>query len=145
MAERVPRQLQLAVARRALYRCEYCQSPARVCPDSLSVEHVVPRSAGGPSESANLALACQGCNNRKYTATTALDPITSIEVPLFNPRLDRWEDHFAYSADMDRIIGLSPVGRATVERLQLNRDSVVNLRRLLRLERGNPSGSQSQP
>jgi hypothetical protein len=29
-------------------------------------------------------------------------------------------------------IGLTPTGRATVERLQLNREGVVNLRRVLR-------------
>jgi hypothetical protein len=52
-------------------------------------------------------------------------------VPLYHPRRHRWEDHFGWSEDFTRIIGLTPTGRATVEALLLNRSGVVNLRRLL--------------
>jgi hypothetical protein len=52
-------------------------------------------------------------------------------VPLFHPRRDRWGDHFAWNADFTRIVGLTPTGRATVEKLQLNRVGVVNLRRVM--------------
>lgn len=79
----------------------------------------------------NLALACQGCNSRKYTDTEATDPITGEPAPLFHPRRQIWSDHFAWSEDFTLMIGLTPAGRATVERLQLNRDGVVNLRRAL--------------
>jgi hypothetical protein len=40
-------------------------------------------------------------------------------------------DHFAWSDDLTLIIGLTPTGRATVVRLQLNRSGVVSLRSLL--------------
>jgi hypothetical protein len=52
-------------------------------------------------------------------------------VPLFNPRQQRWDEHFAWSEDSLRITGLTPVGRATVEALQLNREGLVNMRRVL--------------
>jgi len=91
----------------------------------------VPRSKGGETSEDNLALSCQGCNGHKYTATTAVDPVTETEVPLFDPRQDLWQEHFAWSADFTRVVGLSEVGRATVDRLKLNRPGLVNLRRVL--------------
>jgi hypothetical protein len=42
-----------------------------------------------------------------------------------------WSEHFAWNEDYSRVIGLTPTGRATVETLHLNRQGVVNLRRVL--------------
>lgn len=120
-----------AVAERAKGCCEYCQCQALFSPDSFSIEHIVPRSRAGTSQLSNLALACQGCNNRKYTSVEAVDPVTGETVPLYHPRSQRWIDHFAWSPDYASILGLTPTGRATVEKLQLNRSGVVNLRRAL--------------
>ena len=80
---------------------------------------------------ANLALACQGCNNHKYTKTEASDPVSGAMAPLFHPRRQRWRDHFTWDNTYTVIIGLTPTGRATVETLQLNRAGLVNLRRVL--------------
>jgi HNH endonuclease len=128
-----------AVAERARGCCEYCRSQARFSPDPFSVEHIVPRSRGGTSDLANFALACQGCNNRKYTGIEAIDPITGEAVPLYHPRQQRWADHFAWNQEYTLVLGLTPTGRATVERLQLNRVGVVNLRRTLRAVGEHPS------
>ena len=98
---------------------------------SFSVEHIVPRSRGGKTEFENLALACQGCNNHKYTKTKGRDPVNGDVVPLYHPRLQRWRDNFAWNEDCTLIIGLTPVGRATVGALCLNRDGLINLRRVL--------------
>ena len=119
------------VADRAHGCCEYCRSQERYSPDSFSVEHILPLSKGGQSEQDNLAFACQGCNNRKYTATEAYDPVTYHSVQLYNPRQQRWADHFAWNDDCSLVIGLTPTGRATAEKLGLNRTGLVNLRRLL--------------
>ena len=119
------------VADRANYCCEYCHSQLRFSPDPFSIEHIVPRAAGGTDEMDNLALACQGCNNRKYTSIEAIDPVTGEIVSLYNPRRNQWGEHFAWSEDYSLLIGLTPVGRATVEKLHLNREGVVNLRRIL--------------
>lgn len=98
---------------------------------AFSVEHVVPEARGGRSTPENLALACQGCNNHKYIETSASDPVSGTVVALFHPRLQQWRDQFAWNEDATLIVGLSPSGRATVEALQLNRDGLVALRRLL--------------
>jgi hypothetical protein len=59
---------------------------------------------------------------------TALDPNSGREVPLFNPRQDDWRKHLTWSADGLRVIGMTPVGRATVELLALNRERVISIR-----------------
>jgi hypothetical protein len=120
-----------AVAVRAGFRCEYCWSQLRFSPDPFSVEHIIPRATHGTDEMANLALACQGCNGCKYVSTEAIDPVTGRAAPLYNPRRHHWTEHFAWSDDCAHILGLTPIGRATVERLQLNREGVVALRRVL--------------
>jgi hypothetical protein len=97
----------------------------------FSVEHITPRSREGDSSPENLALSCQGCNNHKYNHTQGVDPPTGVTVPLFHPRRERWRDPFAWSDDATLILGLSPIGRATVASLQLNRPALVNLRRIL--------------
>jgi hypothetical protein len=119
------------VRSRARGCCEYCRSQERFATQSFSVEHVVPFQAGGEEDLKNLALACQGCNNHKYIKTKGFDPVTGEEASLFHPRLQRWRDHFIWSYDFARILGLTPTGRATVETLQLNRQGLVNLRQAL--------------
>lgn len=119
------------VVQRAKRCCEYCQNQEDFSPDSFSVEHITPKSDGGTFDLSNLALACQGCNNRKYTSTTGTDPLTGEIAPLYHPRQHKWSEHFAWNHDYTSLIGVTPTGRATVEKLQLNRQGVVNLRRAL--------------
>lgn len=126
------------VARRARNCCEYCQSQARFSPDPFSIEHITPRSRGGTPDPSNLALACQGCNSHKYTSTEAIDPVTGERVPLFHPRQQHWVDHFIWNEDYTIILGQTPTGRATVEKLKLNRIGLVNLRRVLHSIREHP-------
>lgn len=79
----------------------------------------------------NLALACQGCNSHKHIKTEGYDPVSGGLVPLFNPRKQNWHDHFSWSSDFTLIIGLTSIGRATVEAMQLNREGLINLREVL--------------
>jgi hypothetical protein len=116
---------------RAYDRCEYCQTPLAYSPDPFVIEHILPLAGGGSSRSDNLALACHGCNGHKAAATTALDAETEELAPLYHPRHDRWRDHFAWSPNGTRMIGLTAIGRATIARLRLNRPGLINLRRVL--------------
>jgi len=65
-------------------------------------------------------LACHSCNIFKAARQQATDPETSIIVPLFHPRRDRWDDHFEPSNDSLMLSGKTSVGRATIAVLQLN-------------------------
>lgn len=120
------------ITERAQIRCEYCPCPAEYATQSFDIDHIVPLSRGGRTAVDNLALACSGCNSYKFNRNTAPDPIDGADTPLYHPRQQRWQDHFAWSEDFAEVVGITPTGRATVVALQLNRAGVVSLRQLLR-------------
>ncbi|MEM8641300.1 MAG: HNH endonuclease [Cyanobacteria bacterium P01_G01_bin.54] len=82
----------------------------------------MPQSRGGDDSEDNLALACHRCNGRRYNFTGGIDPQTQALVPLFNPRKDQWSEHFVWSQDCTTVIGQTAIGRATIERLDMNDD-----------------------
>ncbi|TMQ34294.1 MAG: hypothetical protein E6K70_08410 [Planctomycetota bacterium] len=56
-------------------------------------------------------------------------------MPLFNPRVDSWLDHFRWNFDSTRILARTATGRATIKLLRLNRPTLVKARRAwVRLE-----------
>ena len=116
---------------RAIGLCEYCKSPANISSQSFVIEHIMAKSKGGASDLDNLALACQGCNNHKYTKLSGFDLVAKIDIDLFHPRLDIWSQHFSWSDDTLQVIGITATGRVTVEQLKLNRIELLNLRHLL--------------
>lgn len=124
------------VRQRAKYLCEYCHSSEKASATRFTLDHIIPQSLGGSDESDNLALACQRCNERRYNFTVATDPQTQAIVPLFNPRQQQWSEHFIWTADALNILGQTPIGRATCDRLDLNDerydedDSIRTARRL---------------
>lgn len=75
----------------------------------------------------NLALACVSCSLRKGARTTAIDPITSDAVQVFQPRLHEWRDHFSADASGE-ILGLTAIGRGTIVALSMNRVLAVMIR-----------------
>jgi 5-methylcytosine-specific restriction endonuclease McrA len=60
------------VTDRALGCCEYCMSQEKYASQSFSIEHIFPVVLGGETDFENLSLACQGCNNFKFTKVSAL-------------------------------------------------------------------------
>ncbi len=93
---------------------------------TFHVEHVVPRCTGGSDELENLAWACPSCNLHKADRTQFVLPDTYEPVPLFNPRTDRWSDHFEW--DDYGVAGKTAVGRATVTALVLNHERRLKIR-----------------
>lgn len=122
-------ELRQQVIERAREQCEYCQTPMRIVVE-IEIDHIVPQSVGGATELDNLCLACVGCNGYKLAFQEAEDPETGEIVSLYNPRIQHWHDHFAWSDDGIQVIGLTPTGRATVIRLRMNRERMVEARRL---------------
>ena len=109
-------------------RCGYCLSHQRVVLGWLEIEHINPRSKGGSNDENNLWLSGRLCNGFKGTQTEGIDPVTRKRFLLFNPRRQRWSEHFAWSRDGTKIIGTTPCGRATVIALQLNNVIAVMVR-----------------
>lgn len=96
------------------------------------IDHIVPRIRGGRTESANLAQACPRCNGHKWAFESGTDPDTGTVALLFDPRQQTWTEHFRWSkAGTLEIEGLTPCGRATVERLRMNASDIVGIRRVL--------------
>lgn len=126
----IPADLRRRVSIEARQRCGYCQTQELVIGSPLEIDHLVPESLGGLTVLDNLWLACSPCNDHKSNRLLLVDPISGDRVPIFNPRQHSWREHFAWSLDSTRIDGLTPVGRATVAALRLNRPSLVLARGL---------------
>ena len=111
-------------------RCGYCRSSEEVTGAPLEIEHLVPEALGGPTRRDNLWAACRQCNALKGDRTESIDPETQALAPLYNPRRQRWDEHFAWQEGGAIIVGLTPTGRATAVALDLNRLLLVRARRL---------------
>jgi hypothetical protein len=122
----VPSSLHAEVVIRAGNRCEYCRLSQLGQEAAFHLDHVVPRAAGGPTVLENLALAYVSCSLRERAKQTAPDPDSGEEVPLFNPRTQVWAEHFCW--DGLRMVPLTPIGRATVAALALNRPLILAIR-----------------
>lgn len=104
---------------RAAHVCEYCRLPqASSGYVHFHIEHIVAKQHSGSSQPDNLALACSYCNQHKGPNIASLDPQTGQLVSLFHPRRDDWNQHFAWRDTV--IVGQTPVGRATVDLLEMN-------------------------
>ena len=101
------------------------------CIDPFVAEHIHPIAKGGLTIADNLAFACMGCNGYKQDKTEAYDAMSQNLVPLYNPRVHLWHEHFAWNEAFTHVVPLTAIGRVTLAELQLNREGVLNLRILL--------------
>jgi len=115
-------------AERASHRCEYCQAPEAIFNLPFEVEHIISPGHGGTDDESNLALSCRGCNLYKSDRLEAVDPLTGKISVLFNPRQNRWEDHFRCERKSATLMGLTAIGRTTIDLLQMNRPRQVAAR-----------------
>lgn len=110
-------------------RCGYCLSHQRYVMSKLEIEHIFPKNLGGTDAEENLWISCGLCNRYKASQIEGLDDETGNFVRLFNPRMQIWSEHFAWSVDGAEIVGLTATGRATVKALKLNNEIAVEVRR----------------
>jgi len=128
----VPADLDRRVRERAKGVCEYCRLPQAVYRLNFQIDHIVAEQHRGKTQLGNLCLACPRCNKNKGPNISGIDYKTRQLTPLFNPRRDRWDHHFAWRGS--RLKGLTPVGRVTIEVLGINQPEAVKVRRELRNE-----------
>jgi len=91
----------------------------------MQIDHIDPK---GGDNLDNLCLSCWNCNSSKHKATRVTDPESGERVALFNPRSQRWGDHFEWVDRAVQVRGLTAIGRATVVRLKMNRPVIVAAR-----------------
>ena len=117
------------VRQRADNRCEYCLSHQNYVMGRLQIDHIMPVARGGSNDEDNLCLACELCNGHKWAKTEAIDAESEKTSFLFNPRLQKWEDHFVWSANGIEVVGVTPIGRATIITLRMNDEPALTVRR----------------
>jgi hypothetical protein len=142
MADHISAELRRLVEDRAGHVCEYCLIHADDVYVGLQMDHVISEKHGGATAMENLALACATCNRQKGSDIGSLDRATGQFVRLFNPRTDRWSDHF-------RLVGVriewkTPVGEATVRVLKLNDSLRIEERETLKQNGKYPSPAASE-
>jgi len=76
------------------YRCQYCGD--HFSEESLTYDHVVPRSSGGRREWTNIVSACRPCNSRKRNMPCDIagmwplrKPLEPSVMELLSPTIDR--------------------------------------------------------
>jgi HNH endonuclease len=106
------------VHQRADNTCEYCRTSQSITGQAMHLDHIDP---DGGNDLSNLCLSCANCNQSKSRAVSAADPETGEIVPLFNPRTQIWTEHFEWMPSGLVLRGLTPIGRATIGQLQINR------------------------
>jgi len=117
------------VGERAWHVCEYCLVHEQDLYHGCEVDHIRSVKHGGLAVAENLAWACLHCNRHKGTDLGSVNPRTGALVRLYNPRTDRWKDHFYWRAG--RIESLTEIGEATVRLLDFNHPERVAFRKLL--------------
>jgi hypothetical protein len=124
---RISAALRRQVRERASERCEYCLLAEIRTFFPHEPDHIIAQKHGGPTMAENLALACFDCNRFKGSDIASVDPVSGSLTPLFNPRTQRWADHFELIDG--RISPLTPVGRATARLLRFNLSQRIEVRR----------------
>jgi hypothetical protein len=120
------RDLQRIVRERANGRCEYCAFPQEFAELPFEVDHVVARKHRGATNADNLALTCFYCNSYKGPNIAGVDPVTGATTPLFQPRRDGWSEHFRWNGP--ELVGLTAVGRTTIDVLRINHPDALAVR-----------------
>lgn len=75
------------VFRRDRNRCAYCATPG-----AATVDHVLPRSRGGPNTWANLVACCLSCNQRKANGTPEEAGMALLWEPRAPKHLDKAQE-----------------------------------------------------
>lgn len=119
-SSQISEEVRARVRTQARNQCGYCRSLQKYVLGMLEIDHIIPKAKGGSDDEDNLWLACRLCNNFKGTQTHAKDLVTGRKVKLFNPRHQKWSEHFTWSEDSTCIVGTTACGRTTVTALQLN-------------------------
>lgn len=122
----IPVALRQLAIERAGNRCEYCGLSQEGPATAFHIDHVIPLTEGGDTSEDNLALACVSCSLHKGARQRLTDPETGQETTVYNPRRQDCSDHFRW--DDTHLVGLIPVGRATISALRMNRPIILAIR-----------------
>ncbi|MEM7126372.1 MAG: HNH endonuclease signature motif containing protein [Chloroflexota bacterium] len=130
MSVYIPVSLRQRIRNRFGNCCAYCRTAESLTVAIFEFEHILPLSLGGLTEYANLCFSCPTCNRYKASRQYAIEPVSGYKFPLFHPQEQRWADHFAWNEPSTKIIGLTSIGKTTLEALRMNRPQLIRVRRM---------------
>ena len=130
MSEHIPAVMRRRARDRANGCCEYCLLHEDDALLPHEADHIIAAKHRGVTVESNLAWTCFVCNRAKGSDLSSIDVETGQLVGLFNPRTERWTDHFELD-DSCRIVPLTDVGRVTEYLLKFNRPDHLELRKTL--------------
>lgn len=136
----IPAKLRRQVIARAEGLCEYCLFPSEDAYFGCAIDHIISEKHGGATASDNLAYSCLYCNLAKGSDLGSLDPESHELVRFFDPRRDRWAEHFRLAEDL-RIDPHTAIGAVTVKILGFNRNERLLERQVLAEEGRYPSAA----
>jgi len=96
---------------RDTWKCQYCGR--KVSTESMTQDHVVPKSQGGKTCWENIVTCCADCNAKKANRTPKQAKMTLIKppakpswVPIFSIQLggsspEQWRDYLYWTAELD--------------------------------------------
>ena len=131
--------LRRLVMARAEGLCEYCLVAEEDTFYGCEVDHVISEKHGGPTELENLAMACAVCNWAKGSDIGSIDWESGEFVRFFNPRTDRWADHFVLVEN--RIEKVTSIGAVTARILGFNSGERLLERQMLQDMKRYPSAT----
>ena len=105
--------------------------PDRYDVGPFQLDHIRAQKHSGADDIWNCAWSCLPCNSFKGPNVAGYDPETDRLFALFDPRRDAWSEHFEWDGPL--LVGLTPVGRTTIEVLRINQAERVEHRRRLLL------------
>jgi HNH endonuclease len=126
----LPQDLRRLVIDRADHLCEYCLIHDEDTVLGCAIDHAISLKHDGPSDDTNLAYACVFCNRYKGSDIGSIIWETQEFVRFYNPRRDRWGDHFQLRDST--IYPISPIGEVTARILGFNdRDRLIERQMLI--------------
>lgn len=108
-------------------RCAYCG--VELIEGDGAIDLHQPLRHGGAESDENAVYCCQRCNLYKGNYWHEVDP---PRIRLLHPLRDALDAHL-HEREEGVLVGDTPEGRFYIERLRLNRPSLVDLRRVRRL------------
>jgi hypothetical protein len=111
-------------------RCAYCQTAEALMGDIFEIEHIIPRAADGETVFENLCLSCPTCNRYKSDRVSFQQKPSDSKVELFHPQQSVWSNHFRWNDDATELLGVTPIGQATIDLLRINRQQMIRVRRM---------------
>lgn len=123
--------IRLAVAFRALSKCEYCLLPEKLSFYNFQIDHIISLKHGGSNDLENLAYSCPDCNYFKGTDLGSIITENKL-IRFYNPRTDVWDNFFEITNGV--IVPKNEIAKVTEAIFKFNEiDRLIFRRELIQL------------